>query len=91
MKLRHASLLVLLGWYLMVPVPGHDPIPDPAISFAKWITIRSFDSAEVCESGRLKVIEGGTAGPQLMAYHESEVKKVLLLSQCVASNDPRLK
>jgi len=90
MKPRHAAVLALVGWYLMVPIPGNDPIPDPAITFSKWINIRSFDSAERCEDGRLKVIESGVGGPQLMGYPKEEVKKVLLLSQCVASDDPRL-
>jgi hypothetical protein len=37
------------------------------------------------------VIHLGVGGPQLMGYPEQEVKKVLLLSQCIASDDPRLK
>ena len=90
MKLRHAAALALVGWYLMVPIPGNDTIPDPAITFSKWINIRSFDSAERCEDGRLNVIKSGVGGPQLMGYPEGEVKKVLLLSQCVVSDDPRL-
>jgi hypothetical protein len=38
----------------------------------------------------LGVIESGVGGPQLGGCPEWEVKKVLLLSQCVASDDPRL-
>jgi hypothetical protein len=91
MKLRHAAALALLGWYLMVPIPGNDPIPDPASSFSKWVNIHSFDSAKQCEDGRLNIIRvGAGGGPQLMGYPEQEVKKVLLLSQCIASDDPRL-
>ncbi|HEV3110069.1 MAG TPA: hypothetical protein VGY99_06210 [Candidatus Binataceae bacterium] len=33
----------------------------------------------------------GVAGPQLGGYPDWEVTRVLLLSQCVASDDPRLK
>ena len=91
MNLRHAAALALVGWYLMVPIPGNDPIPTPAVTFSKWVNIRSFDSAERCESGRQTIITVGEGGPQLMGYPEQEVKKVLLLSQCVASDDPRLK
>jgi hypothetical protein len=88
--LRHAAALALVGWYLMVPISGNDPIPNPTINFSKWINIRSFDSAERCEDGRLGVIESGVGGPQLGGYPDWEVKKVLLLSQCVGSDDPRL-
>jgi hypothetical protein len=91
MKLRHASALALVGWYLMAPIPGNDPIPDPVVTFSKWVNLRSFDSAERCEDARLNLIRLGVGGPQLMGYSEQEVKKVLLLSQCVASDDPRLK
>ena len=91
MALRHATTLALVGWYLMVPIPGNDPIPNPVTTFSKWVTIHSFDDAERCEDSRLNVIRTGVGGPQLMAYPDQEVKKALLLSQCVASNDPRLK
>jgi hypothetical protein len=90
MKPRYAAAAALAGWYLMVPIPGNDPIPNPVITFSKWVNIRSFDSAERCEDGRLGVIETGIGGPQFMGYPEGEIKKVLLLSQCVASDDPRL-
>jgi hypothetical protein len=70
---RHAAALALVGWYLMVPIPGNDPIPNPVIIFSKWVNIGSFDSAERCEDGRLNVIETGVGGPQLMGYPEVEV------------------
>lgn len=92
MKLRHAAALALLGWYLMAPLPGNDPIPNPgARSFAKWVHLVSFDSAEKCEAARPNVVRAGVGGPQLMGYPPEEVKKVLLLSQCIAADDPRLK
>jgi hypothetical protein len=91
MKSRHGAALALVGWYLMVPIPGSDPIPDPVATFSKWVSIRSFDSAEGCEDARSNDIRAGTGGPQLTAYTEQEIKRVLLLSQCVASDDPRLK
>jgi hypothetical protein len=90
MNIRHAAALTLVGCYPMVPIRGNDPIPNPVITFSNWVNIRSFDSAERCEDGRLGVIQTGIGGPQLMGYPETEVKKVLLLSQCVASDDPRL-
>jgi hypothetical protein len=52
MNLRHAAALALVGWYLMVPLPGNDPIPNAGVrSFLKWIHLQSFDSAAECEDG----------------------------------------
>ena len=91
MNLHHAAALALVGWYLMVPIPGNDSIPDPVTTFSKWVSIRSFDSAEGCEDARVNVIRAGVGGPQFAGYPEQEVKKLLTLSQCVASDDPRFK
>jgi hypothetical protein len=91
MNPRHAAALALMGWYLMVPLPGNDPIPSAGVrSFLKWIHLRSFDSAAECEDGRTKLVNLGIV-PNLGSYDATEQKKLLLLSQCVASDDPRLK
>jgi hypothetical protein len=91
MNLRHAVALAIVGWYLMVPLPGNDPIPNAGVhSFLKWIHLQSFDTAAECEDGRINLIGLGIV-PNIGAYDATEQKKVLLLSQCVASNDPRLK
>jgi hypothetical protein len=90
-KYRHTAALAVAGWYLMAPVPGNDPIPNAEVhSFSPWVHLRSFDSADKCEDARKDLIPSGIGGPQLMGYPEQEIKKVLLLSQCVASDDPRL-
>jgi|HubBroStandDraft_6_1064221.scaffolds.fasta_scaffold424914_1 hypothetical protein len=92
MKPRHAVALALVGWYLMVPLPGHAPIPNANIhTFSNWVHIASFDSAAECEHAKMGVTRMGVAGPQLGGYPDWEVTRVLLLSQCVASDDPRLK
>jgi hypothetical protein len=87
----HAVALAIAGWYLMAPIPGHDSIPDPVVTFSNWITVRSFDSAEGCEEVRVDVIRAGVGGAEFAGYPEQEVRKVLTLSQCIASDDPRLK
>jgi hypothetical protein len=92
MTLRHAAALALVGWYLMVPMPGNDPIPNAEVrSFAKWIHVHSFDSADTCEAGKIRLIRSGLKPFELGSYPEQEVKKVLLIGRCIASDDPRLK
>jgi hypothetical protein len=92
MNARHAAALALVGRYLMVPLPGHAPIPNANIhTFSNWVHIASFDSATECETGKMGVTRMGVAGPQLDEYPDWVVTRVLLLSQCVASDDPRLK
>ncbi|MGA2458365.1 MAG: hypothetical protein ABSF85_12420 [Terriglobales bacterium] len=52
MKPRHAAVLALVGWYLMVlPKSGHTffPVPVP------WNAIqKSFDTAKECEEARAR-------------------------------------
>jgi hypothetical protein len=87
MQIRRAAALALVGWYVMYPPNGRDPIPD-----AKWVQFsRSFDSAAECEVGRTKMINGKGFFSNLGPYEEAELEKALALSQCVASDDPRLK
>ncbi len=85
MKLRHAAALALAGWFLMVP------IPDLSGPIAKWDHYAAFETEAACEAQRLKVIESNQADFELMGFSDQEVKHALLQSQCVASDDPRLK
>ena len=84
MNLRHAAALALVGWYLMVPLSQGDPIP-------KWDHYGSFDSASECTTARENAIRAGVADATMMGTSQVEVKHALLLSECIASDDPRLK
>jgi len=90
--LRTEQVRILFSdWYLIMPLPGSDPIPNAGVrSFAKWVYLRSFPSAAEGEESRTKLIDLGVV-PNLGSYDAAEQKKALLLSQCVATNDPRLK
>lgn len=85
-------MLALVKLYLMVPLPENARMPIAnGVSFATWVHIRSFDSADKCEDARSNIIRTGVGGPELSTYSAEQVKKVLLLSCCIASDDPRLK
>lgn len=59
MKLRHAAALAVMGWYLMVPIPGgkigKGPFFDVGLvnfdlSLSKWSTVKAVDTADDCQS-----------------------------------------
>jgi hypothetical protein len=77
MKPRHAAALALVGWYLMVPPSEHVNLP-----ISRWNHIASFDTADKCEADRVNSEKGNRDDP---AKH-----KLILLSECIASDDPRL-
>ena len=84
MKLRHAAALALVGWYLMVPLSRND-------SLTKWDHYGSFDSAAACATARENAIRAGGADSKMMGLSSEEVKRALLQSECIATDDPRLK
>ena len=111
MNLRHAAALALVGWYLMMPPwttswfsttkRRNDSAP-----ISQWETLRSFDSAELCEQFRGAdddtwqdmVLRWGKEEPLLKASGVkdwtktvNEVKESMDHSRCIASDDPRLK
>jgi hypothetical protein len=90
MKPRHALALGLVGWYLMVP-PNKDANQiDPSVPLPKWIVLRAFDTADACDEAqdqlRYRVSRLNTQAPVA-----SEASEAAEFSQCIASDDPRLK
>jgi hypothetical protein len=84
MKIRHAAVLALVGWYLMMPPQtrfwwiGQQRYDDSA-SLSRWTIEQSFDKAEACQAARVASEQryGDTAAGM---DH----------SVCVATGDPRL-
>ena len=78
MKLRHAAVLALVGWYLMAPPlrirPNEGALPYPPLS--EWLVVQQFDSREAC----LKQLTSVENAKVLVGYE-----------LCVAADDPRLK
>jgi hypothetical protein len=95
MHLHHAAALALVGWYLMVPPPQfHSRMPvDPDAPLSKWTVFSSYDSAAECNRDWLE--HSKLAKTKLAANPSDEKARIefhqLMSSQCIATDDPRLK
>ena len=95
MKPRHAAALSLAGWYLMVPPPllHANPPVDLEAPLSKWSLFSMHDSAAECEKGLVAFYK--LARAELTANPADEGDRMqfyqLESSQCVNSDDPRLK
>ncbi len=81
-KLRHATVLALVGWYLMVQLKNH-----PTAGMEYWPQIDSFDTAVECRKA------GYEAEERVERRHPNDQ---LMINQfkawvCIATDDPRLK
>jgi hypothetical protein len=82
---RHAVALALVGWYLMGPPNKGEVINDRA-PLKEWTITDSFDKASDCTdfiAGAYKTIE--PYGPP-----DSDFKRLILSSRCIATDDLRL-
>ena len=107
MRFRRAAALALAGWYLMVPptVKNAGWQIDENAPLSRWKIEGSYDSADSCTSDQrtwittlkslygpdyvkriTKLIGPNGANEQVTAFDGS-----LIESQCIASDDPRLK
>jgi hypothetical protein len=98
--LRHASALVLVGWYLMLPpVNPNNLSVDSDAPIAQWEIGNSFDSASQCDALRLQVRAASNSraryddakSQQHPPLSYSEWQKRLKAAVCIATDDPRLK
>jgi hypothetical protein len=86
MNLRHAGALAIVGWYLMTaPVEnvGQFSSVKREVPISEWTRGEQFDSKEQCEGARKEYLEYPPIPLREM--------KDLLVAECVASDDPRLK
>jgi hypothetical protein len=85
MNLRHVAALALVGWYLLMPPMTPDRHFNTFGPLSKWSVAKAFDTAGECNNFKSD------------ALMESMTKKVAIgvegysASQCIASDDPRLK
>ena len=96
MNIRHAAALALVGWYLMTPPPLFHSTPDVDLDapLRKWTVYEALDSAQECEADRnasyhlanQKALGDPTDDPKLRIMRDQ-----LAASQCIATDDPRLK
>jgi hypothetical protein len=76
MKLRHAAVLVLVVWYLLMPPLRHDGTVSSFAPLTEWEKSGTYDTFDECKRA-LKGLSGGPTREEA--------------ATCVASNDPRLK
>lgn len=91
MKPRRVAALTLVGWYLMLPpmINGQPATNEPLSTWTIW---HAFDTATDCEANRdFKAKQMR----ELFKKNSADADKWGTLfgvdSQCVASDDPRLK
>jgi hypothetical protein len=79
----HGAALALVVWYLLAPPPlDADPNrPDTAAPLVQWEQIASFDTLDKCIAQR----------KQLLSTATGENRIILLTTECITSDDPRLK
>ena len=82
MLLRRAAALALVGWYLIWPPSKHMDVP-----IAYWVHYDSYDSAKECREAQADLV----AKSKDLDSKMHGLMMALGVSQCIASNDPRLK
>jgi hypothetical protein len=84
------AVCALVGWYLMVPpAKGANQI-DPSVPLLKWIVLRAFDTAGACNEAQDQV-RYRVSGLNLQIPVASAASEAAEFSQCIASDDPRLR
>jgi hypothetical protein len=101
LKPRDAAALALVGWYLMVPLPPTKDnlmVPptkdanqiDPSVPLPKWVVLRAFDTAAACNDAQDQ-LRYQVSRLNLQIPVASAASEAAEFSQCIASDDPRLK
>jgi hypothetical protein len=104
MNLRHAAMLALVGWYLMVPPYNDNFVVNTHAPLSQWQVFQAYDDAFACNAVQAQGMK--TASDKLKhrekhvheyppgtAYRDRFIAQQwqYLDSQCIASDDPRLK
>jgi hypothetical protein len=95
MNLRHAAVLAVMGWYLMVP--PHSVWPRNRLDFSapisQWTIIQSFETATACEDCLQEQKEEATTAdpwfPKFPTKHMTLLQE--RVARCIFSDNPRLK
>jgi hypothetical protein len=90
MKQRHAVALALIGWYLMVPPTEDANRIDPSVPLPKWVVLRAFDTAAACNDAQDQ-LRYRVSRLNLQIPDASAASEAAEFSQCIASNDQRLR
>ena len=106
MKPRHAAVLAIVGWYLMVP-PMNEITLNALAPLSRWAIADSFDSASECRQAlKQKKVIADDEKKQRVAEDErrlqhseppsANIEQIAIEEQsrrsvCVATDDPRLR
>ncbi|MGA9725219.1 MAG: hypothetical protein WBQ86_22380 [Candidatus Binatus sp.] len=82
MKPRHAALLALVGWYLMVPIKNHLDAP-----MRYWSLFENYPSTKECSEAQAALLKESKDPDSKIHRFTDEIA----MSECIASHDPRLK
>lgn len=100
MNRRHAAVLALVGWYLMVPpivMEGEKAKVDGRVPLSQWGRgDRVYGTESACEEMRAKLSAIAEShknwiGPSGSVAAANDRYVLLTNQRCVASDDPRLK
>ena len=104
MKPRHAAVLALVGWYLMMPPPRQQTDGKGRLSLTRdidstaplstWEVGAAFNSPQECNQalGELRTkINREIANPDMRADERHFYTGKSAFAQCIATDDPRLK
>jgi hypothetical protein len=91
MNLRHAAALSLMAWYLIIP-PARNGIVPPV---SEWRHAGVFENADDCATARNLVVDACRQDRGIVSSEDEESGRLgcimtIALSQCIASDDPRL-
>ena len=91
MKLRHAVLLALVGFCLVVPPvqKAEDSYVDLMAPFEQWLIEQKYDTEEACFKGRDKMLT--LSSKNLDNGKDSPVDRQRVNATCINCDDPRLK
>ena len=101
MNPRHAAALALVGWYFIMPPTRTSPKGivnmDIKAPLSRWQIVGRFDSTKDCNESpdQLRKMQRETENPNISPVEnrneEGAMNILLAKSQCIASDDPRLK
>jgi len=92
MSFRHAAVLALVVWYLMLP-PISPRGVDVSAPLSRWTIYKDYDSIHLCVEGETQLRERGEREPNLTPPLQFPPRQLeqFAAADCVASDDLRLK
>ena len=92
MKPRHAAVLALVGWYLVLPPTSLGKVVLSAPP-SKWTVFQEYDSLETCLAARVELHERGEQNPSVKPQLQFPPKQLaqFFAADCISADDPKLK